>query len=227
MVRTIAADRPGLDVVVADGIREKILSGLLSAGAHLVEADFAREFEVSNGTIRSALRHLQGEGLVELRPRRGIFVSAMDPNDALELCTLRDALEALGASLAAHNATKAEKDALRKLMTEMQAAVKKRDRAACMTLDLSFHRLVVDMSKHKRLIQTYGLLEAQIRLFMALTESMHVDLFADMIPIHQPIVEAILSGDAETAGRLSGTHNQVDGEALARSLARTTQSKSA
>ena len=90
--RAIAADRPGLDVVVADGIREKILSGQLTAGAHLVEADFAREFEVSNGTIRSALRHLQGEGLVELRPRRGVFVSAMDPNDALELCTLRDAL---------------------------------------------------------------------------------------------------------------------------------------
>lgn len=227
MVRAIAADRPGLDVVVADGIREKILSGQLAAGAHLVEADFAREFEVSNGTIRSALRHLQGEGLVELKPRRGVFVSAMDPSDALELCTLRDALEALAASLAAQNATKSEKDALRKLMTEMQGAVKKRDRTACMMLDLSFHRLVVEMSKHKRLIQTYGLLEAQIRLFMALTESMHVDLFADMIPIHEPIAEAILVGDAETAGRLSARHNQVDGEALARSLAQEAHLKSA
>lgn len=226
MVRIIAADRPGLDVVIADGIREKILSGLLSAGAHLIEADFAREFEVSNGTIRAALRHLQGEGLVELRPRRGIFVSGMDPNDALELCTLRDALEALGASQAALNATRTEKDALRKLMTEMQAAVKNRDRTACMMLDLSFHRLVVEMSKHKRLVQTYGLLEAQIRLFMALTESMHVDLFADMIPIHKPIVEAILVGDAEAAGRLSGKHNQVDGEALAQSLIRRSHLKS-
>jgi DNA-binding GntR family transcriptional regulator len=193
----------------------------------VVEADFAREFEVSNGTIRSALRHLQGEGLVELRPRRGMFVSAMDPSDALELCTLRDALEALAARLAAKNAAMVERDALRKLMLQMQSAVKKRDATACMALDLSFHKLIVDMSKHKRLIQMYGLLEAQIRLFMALTESMHADLFADMIPIHQPIVDAILAGDAQTAWRLSGKHNLVDGEALARSLRQNDQLKSA
>jgi DNA-binding GntR family transcriptional regulator len=214
--RSAVAERPGLDEVVAHGIRDKILSGSLTGGDHLVEAEFAKEFEVSNGTVRSAFRYLQNEGLVEFRPRRGMFVTGLNATDALELCSLRNTLEALAADLASRKALKEDAARLRAVMVGMRLAVEERDRLKCMESDIAFHRQIVAMSKHKRLIQMYGLLDAQIRLFMALTEPMHADIFADMIKIHEPIANAVLSGDAKTAASLSSTHNKADGEALAR-----------
>lgn len=208
------AGRPGLDEVVADGIREKVLSGALAGGAHLVEADLGQEFEVSNGTVRSALRHLQNEGLVEYRPRRGMFVAGLDAAEALELCSLRNALEGLAAELASRNKTDEDVRILQKIMDDMKLRTQRRDKRGCMASDIAFHKHVVAMSKNKRLIQIYGLLESQIRLFMTLTEPMHVDLFADMLPLHEPIVEAIVSGNAERAAHLSTMHNRPDGDAL-------------
>ncbi|WP_186399793.1 GntR family transcriptional regulator [Stappia sp. P2PMeth1] len=220
MARTKAVSgRPGLDEVVAEGVREKILSGTLTTGTHLVEADLGQEFEVSNGTVRSALRHLQNEGLVEFRPRRGMFVAGLSAVDALELCSLRNSLEALAAELAARNLTDEDASRLKKTMEDMRRAVTRRDKRACMEADIAFHRQIVAMSRHKRLIQMYGLLESQIRLFMTLTEPMHSDLFADMIPLHEPIADAVLSGDAAAAAQLSSIHNNPDGKALARHMA--------
>jgi DNA-binding GntR family transcriptional regulator len=211
------SERPGLDLVVADGIREKIMSGDLACGAHLVEAEFAREFEVSHGTVRAAFKALQGEGLVEYRPRRGMFVVTLEPDDVLELCSLRDSLESLGARLAAQNATEADRTRLQKLLQDLRSAVRRKDRRACMELDMGFHRFVVDLSGHKRLQQMYSQLEFQVRLFMVLTESFHSNL-ADMVTIHEPLVNAIVSGDSEHAAMLSSNHNKADGEALADAL---------
>ncbi|HEY9213156.1 MAG TPA: GntR family transcriptional regulator [Ancylobacter sp.] len=219
MARTKAvAGRLGLDEVIAEGIREKILSGTLATGTHLVEADLGQEFEVSNGTVRSALRHLQNEGLVEFRPRRGMFVAGLSAVDALELCSLRNSLEALAAELASGNRTDEDVGRLNKIMDDMRRAVARCDKRASIEADIAFHRQIVTMSRHKRLIQMYGLLESQIRLFMTLTEPMHSDLFADMIPIHEPIAQAVVEGDAATAARLSSLHNNPDGEALARHI---------
>jgi len=218
VVQEINSERRALDVVVADGIRAKILEGALGAGTHLVESDFAKEFDVSNGTIRSGLRHLQNEGLVEFRPRRGMFVASLSSEDVLQLCSLRDALESLAAEEAAANATDEEKRQLQQILKEMKGAVKKRQRMACMELDLAFHKHIMVMSKHRRLEQMYGLLESQIRLFIALTEPTHSDLFSDMIPLHEPIADAILTGDRQRARQLSSQHNRADGEALAKDL---------
>lgn len=211
------SERPGLDVMVADGIRGKILSGDLECGGHLIEAEFAREFEVAHGTVRAAFKLLQGEGLVEYRPRRGMFVVSLEPDDVLELCSLRDSLETLGAKLAAQNATDADRTKLKKLLDDLRKAVNRKDRRACMELDMAFHRFVVDLSGHKRLQQMYAQLEFQVRLFMVLTESFHSNL-ADIMTLHEPLVSAIVSGDAERAAMLSADHNKPDGEALAAAL---------
>lgn len=67
-------------IQIADGMRERILSGLhlgtLAPGARLPSTrEIAREFDVSPRTVMSAYRLLEAEGLLELRERSGIFVA--------------------------------------------------------------------------------------------------------------------------------------------------------
>jgi len=62
---------------VADDISERIKSGELQPGEQLPAfPDLCRQYGVSNITIRGALRHLASTGLVETRPRSGVYVSA-------------------------------------------------------------------------------------------------------------------------------------------------------
>jgi len=69
MVRVI-----NLDEKVRDALRQQILSGHLSGGAHLSELKISKEFDVSRTPVREALCALAADGLVEMIPHRGAFV---------------------------------------------------------------------------------------------------------------------------------------------------------
>ena len=49
---------------VAEILRKKILNGDIQSGERIVEADLARELQMSRGPVREALRQIEEEGLV-------------------------------------------------------------------------------------------------------------------------------------------------------------------
>jgi len=81
--------------VVADGLREAILRGVLKSGQSLRQAKIAEQFGVSSIPVREALRQLEGEGLVVFYPRRGAVVSELSRDEVLEICEMREVLELL------------------------------------------------------------------------------------------------------------------------------------
>src|SRR6185437_3746677 len=89
-------------------VYQQILDGIVSLrfapGARLIENSLAVDLGVSRLPVREALRQLEREQLVVIHPNRGASVAALTPRDADEIYTLRIALEALAARLAAENA---------------------------------------------------------------------------------------------------------------------------
>ena len=73
-------------------LKRRILNNELTSGERLVESNLAAEFGVSRTTLRSALRELKNEGLVEITPRRGCFVARMSQADIEDACFARDAI---------------------------------------------------------------------------------------------------------------------------------------
>ena len=55
---------------VAEILRKKILNGDIQSGERIVEADLARELQMSRGPVREALRQIEEEGLVVYEPHR-------------------------------------------------------------------------------------------------------------------------------------------------------------
>ena len=86
-------------------IRDDILSWEIKPGKLLVEAQLAKEYEVSKTPVREALGLLSQEGLVEVIPRVGYRVTLMTPRDVHEVFTLRILLETSGIELAAKQAS--------------------------------------------------------------------------------------------------------------------------
>lgn len=84
-------------------IRQKILGGAYLPGYRLRTIALARDSGVSRTPVREALRQLQSEGLVDIRPRLGASVRAVNFTQFKEMCELRLALESFSAEQAARN----------------------------------------------------------------------------------------------------------------------------
>lgn len=79
--------------VVRDGLRDAILSGVLSEGAQLRQDQLAEQFGTSRIPVREALRQLEAEGLVRIEPNKGALVTSLSVDDVLEMLDIRIALE--------------------------------------------------------------------------------------------------------------------------------------
>jgi DNA-binding GntR family transcriptional regulator len=90
---------------------------------------------------------------------------------------------------------------------------KKGQRRQVAEADFRLHKCIVTLSGHRRLGEQYRLVEQQIRIYIASSDSLATD-YQICIDHHRPIVDAILSGDAASAERLSAEHNISEGQKL-------------
>ena len=74
-------------------IRSAIMSGIFVPGERLPQDHLAGLLEVSRMPIRSALRQLESEGLVEFHPHRGARVRALSEAEISDLYELRILVE--------------------------------------------------------------------------------------------------------------------------------------
>jgi len=85
--------RQSLGAAVVERLRDKILSGELREGEQIRQDAIAAEFQISRIPVREALSHLAAEGLVTIVANRGAVVSALSPEEIMELFETRAVLE--------------------------------------------------------------------------------------------------------------------------------------
>src|SRR5882757_1831074 len=86
-------------------IRNLIVSLQLAPGAVIDERELMEGLGIGRTPVREALRRLAHEGLVEVYPRRGMFVTGVDVRELARLSEVRAVLEPEAARLAATRAT--------------------------------------------------------------------------------------------------------------------------
>ena len=86
-------DVPTVRAIVAQKLREAIMSGNLKPGQRLVERELCEMMGVSRPSIREALRLLEADGLVNTVPHRGPMVSTISLEEARQLYAARAVLE--------------------------------------------------------------------------------------------------------------------------------------
>jgi DNA-binding GntR family transcriptional regulator len=144
-------------------IRARILDGRLAPGHRLSPRNMAKELMVGHMPIRSAIQRLVVEGLVEVIPRKGTYVSAPTATDLSEIFELRLALESTAAYLAAlHGAT----DGLTKTVDELRRLVdtESSDLMLEQRIGWMFHGEMFAAAKNERLSSAYQKLRAQTGL---------------------------------------------------------------
>lgn len=110
--------------IAYDYIRKRILSGEFPPGSALMTNALSSEIGVSRTPVRDALRQLETDGLVCVRPRLGASVKEMDMKEFREMSDLRLALESHASGLAAQHRTDLDLQEIGFALEEMRRLTK-------------------------------------------------------------------------------------------------------
>lgn len=148
---------------IARVLREQIVEGALEPGLRLSERDIGARLGVSRTPLREALRLLAGERLVEVLPRRGARVAALDRAVVEDVYPVLACLERLAVDMACRTM---DDDALANLaavIDKMKTARSRKDRRRFIALSREFHETVVAAAGNATLRQLQGLLSGQVQ----------------------------------------------------------------
>ena len=159
---TGVATPQGTQARVVAELRGAIIDGVHQPGASLSEVALAKVYGTSRTPIREALKQLQVEGLVEIRPRVGTFVCRPSRREVVELFQIKEMLEGLGARLFARRGRVAELDLLEENLDDARRAVGDEDGDAYTRLVHEFHDLIVRGADNTRLLAHHRQLVNQL-----------------------------------------------------------------
>jgi GntR family transcriptional regulator, rspAB operon transcriptional repressor len=179
-------------------IRELIVSLELAPGSLISERELMERFGLGRTPVREALRALARERLVEVYPRRGMFVSRIDVGDLAGLSEVRAVLESHAAGLAAERATDEDRVAIGPLLDELNGVGGELGERTLIDLDQRIHRHIYRCTHNPFLAATlneYYVLTLRI-WFLALDRVARLE---DAVQEHRELLEAIRDRDPARA----------------------------
>jgi len=193
-------------------IRRLIVSLELAPGALIDERDLIERLEIGRTPVREALRRLSQEQLVEVYPRRGMFVTPVDARALARLSEVRAVLEPEAARLAAERASDADREELGLLLSELEGGG-----SELIDLDERIHRAVY-RAAHNELLQTtleqyYTL---ALRIWSIALDRAHE--LEEAVAEHRALLEAIHDGDGDRAAATMRAHVENFEQAMHRVL---------
>jgi len=203
-------------------VQDQIVSGALPGGNRLDVEKISKALGVSRMPVREAIRQLDAEGYVTIRPNRGAVVTSRTAEEVLELFEIRAVLEGLAMRLATPLVTaialeeiEHELVRLRRLETQSVAWVERHD---------NFHDLLCRMSSRARLCRDIGLLRLALRPYIRLYSNLHENPEIKGHE-HERIIEALRRGNGERAERVMRAHIMANAEAIASCLPQPSEEK--
>ncbi len=152
-------------------LKNRILQRQLLPGERISVDEVARGLGVSRTPVTDALKRLAGEGLVEIVPRRGTFVSGLTAQEVNEWFDVRLMIELHAADrLLARGEAHSFLSSVREPIERMQLAVNHddyNDYDAFMDGDRDFHHLLVSSTCNEHLTRIYTNLNVHIQVARA------------------------------------------------------------
>ena len=186
-------------------LEEEILSGKLKRGETLTEASLTARLGASRTPVRAALVRLAEDGLVEITPNRGAVVMGVTSEDLVDIYKMRMRLEGLASREAAAKISDEDKKRLTDSVELSEFYIKKKDAERLKELDSEFHDIIYKASGNRILYRTLSDLHRKIKTYRKLSLTV-TERLERSIEEHREILNAIISGNADEADRLTYLH---------------------
>ncbi|MEO1091478.1 MAG: GntR family transcriptional regulator [Pseudomonadota bacterium] len=201
-------------------LKQRILDNQLPAGTQLLETECAALLGMSRTPVREAMIRVANEGLVEVRPRHGMRVVPISPDDMREIYEVLTGLESEAAYLvAARGCSPSDLARLDAAVASMEAAVDRGDRDAWAAADERFHLTLVELTGNRRLVTAVNAHWEQSH--RARMTTLHLrELPTRSNADHGALVRAIRAGNKALAREVHHDHRARSGAQLVELLER-------
>ena len=198
-------DKYSLRGRVFQKLREDILSGKYQEPEELKEVAIGEELGVSRTPVREAFRQLELEGLIQIIPNKGAYVTGITAKDVKDIYMIRSLLEGLCARLATEKITKEQMEEMEEniYLADFHAQKGHMDQMA--ELDNRFHDILYEACDSKLLEHTLKDYHEYVLRVRQKTLSTNTRGRASNDE-HRQIMEAIKAGDADRAEKLANQH---------------------
>jgi DNA-binding GntR family transcriptional regulator len=186
-------------------LRSQLVSLQRRPGEAISEAEIALSYGVSRTPVREAILKLSDEGLLEIFPQSGIFVSRIPMAALPEAIIVRKALEETTARLAAEHATSSQILGLHAVLERQREANAANDRDAFHHADESFHATIADVAGHPGIWRLIQQVKIHVDRYRRLTLPQQGRI-ARAIREHEAILDAIEAHDPARARIAMQTH---------------------
>lgn len=196
-------------------VRRRIIMGEIQPGVNISELALAEEFGVSRTPVRETFKQLQTEGLIEIRPRVGTFVTTPSRREIIELFEMKELLEGAAARLLAQRGRVPEIDQLEENLRQADKAVADDNRTRYADLVEEFHDLLIRGADNNKLEAHYRMLMNQL----AYSRLVNTSLSQPGRPLqsdreHHDVLELIVDKDGDSAERVMREHVRASRRAL-------------
>jgi DNA-binding GntR family transcriptional regulator len=202
-------------------LRDRIVTLKLAPGALIRDEDIMEELQMSRTPIREALLRLSLQGLVDVVPRRGAFVSDVNAGNVGAIYELRRELEVIAAGWAAERRSAADVREIDTLLETIHEETRLPqepdwDPRSQLPLDKMSHFLIYRMSGNaclEEVMQSYFFLSVRI-WFLASERARFESPFATMVDL----LQAIKARDAAAARSSALRHTREAEDAIRQAL---------
>jgi DNA-binding GntR family transcriptional regulator len=186
-------------------VKEALLNGRYAPGARVAIDELCEALGVSRTPVLEALNRLETGGIVEILPRKGVYLVQFSEEKASDLYTVREALEGMATRLAARRATGPQLEALKKALDKQASCLKEHDSEGYATATIKFHNMIAAASGNKTLERMLDSVYAQMEALRLRTFYLPKRL-KQSFSEHQRIYQALLTRDPDACEREARRH---------------------
>jgi GntR family transcriptional regulator, rspAB operon transcriptional repressor len=184
--------------LIYSDLRAELVSLKRPPGEVVSEAEIALSYGVSRTPVREAILKLSDEGLLEIFPQSGIFVSRIPLTALPEAIIIRKALEETTARLAAERATSSQILALHSIVERQREAAAAGDNEAFHEADELLHGMIAEVAGHPGIWKLILQVKIHVDRYRRLTLP-QTGRITRVIAEHEAIVAAIEQHDPQAA----------------------------
>jgi DNA-binding GntR family transcriptional regulator len=205
-MNNIGINYENLDQKVYHEVKKLIEDRKLLPGEKIPQEKLAKELGISRTPLISALKFLEHEKLVEVKPRRGFFVRLFTIDEMVSIFEIREVLEGLSARRAAKHITSNNATTLHQIFKDFLDVDNITDYQAYAKADKKFHTFISEIGGKEFLTTILQTLNIITLAYQNITTEGLIREPNETIQDHLKIIEAICNHDSEMAEHLMREH---------------------
>jgi DNA-binding GntR family transcriptional regulator len=186
---------------------EQIITGNIRYGDTISIKGVARQLSVSSMPVREALKRLEFEGVVDIKPRSSCTVRVPSRRTILEVYALREALEVYALSCCGASVSGASLSRMEDIVTRMRGLANEKDPAEkekrAISLDREFHQEICALAGNELLDSFYRQLSLRVNMTL-MHERTFRTMEQDWAEMHADVLSCLQSDPQRAVGLLRG-----------------------